>query len=698
VGNETGKEKKSALETDTSVKRRGLLRFGTLLTALTGASAISALGADRATAGPGDKNPPTNYVPIAEKGAASGVATLDIGSKIPPAQLPDLSATYSPVSTTIPKWAPATTYAAGQQIVSPAGDVVTAIAGHTSGASFTPGNWAYSRFSDYFFNVKSYGAKGDGVTDDGAAAQTAIDAAAAAGSGVVFFPRGTFVVNSPLTFPTGKQISLRGSGMGGAGYTPGTLLKRTNGTKGIISAIGTSPNNRVSIEICDMEIHGGDLGAADLVLIQRGCHIYLKNLRISHTTGTGLHATEVWDCAFERLIVENCGSGTAPASLFDSVVGGGSNANCATIHITNSIWQGNTGTDVKLTGSIADGSPTNEVQLVNCKLESGTGSQPFIDLDYAQSCSFVNVKILVPMGRNPNAVVQQVNTAASSTGSRANAFVNCTIDSAGTLNYAFDVAVGSLQSVGTTFVATPSVADFRIQSSTAAGRVRIIGPAPHGVSDLRTADEHLGAALGNGSLVGSDITVWRRAVGQLKVQATNSTSGASFVVEGGPSSTVNALQVTTANGSGADNAFASFNTRARIGYDATLASVVIDDGNAGANKPIVLRSQGSPRLTVDQGGETTANTGNVLVGSAGKGFRVREGANAKQGVAILSSGDATVTNTSVTANSRIFLTGQDNNVTGALRVSARAAGTGFSITSSVGTDSGVVAYEIFEPA
>jgi hypothetical protein len=65
------------------------------MTAFTGASAISALGADRAHAGPGEKNPPMNYVPIAEKGAASGVATLDLESKIPTAQLPDFSATYA---------------------------------------------------------------------------------------------------------------------------------------------------------------------------------------------------------------------------------------------------------------------------------------------------------------------------------------------------------------------------------------------------------------------------------------------------------------------------------------------------------------------------------------------------------------------------------------------------------------------------
>jgi hypothetical protein len=76
------------------VKRRGLLRYGTLITAFTGASAISATTANSAYAAPGDKNPSTAYVPVAEKGAPMGVATLDDKSKVPPALLPDLSAAY----------------------------------------------------------------------------------------------------------------------------------------------------------------------------------------------------------------------------------------------------------------------------------------------------------------------------------------------------------------------------------------------------------------------------------------------------------------------------------------------------------------------------------------------------------------------------------------------------------------------------
>lgn len=77
------------------VQRRGLLRFGTLMTTFTGAAAIAAIGSEDAQAAPGDKNPPANYIPVAEKGVASGVATLDSESRIPPPQLPDLSAIYA---------------------------------------------------------------------------------------------------------------------------------------------------------------------------------------------------------------------------------------------------------------------------------------------------------------------------------------------------------------------------------------------------------------------------------------------------------------------------------------------------------------------------------------------------------------------------------------------------------------------------
>lgn len=75
-----------------AMKRRGLLRFGTLVTAITVASAVATLGPIPANAATG-KPSAADYVPMAEKGAASGVGTLDAGARIPSGQLPDLSAT-----------------------------------------------------------------------------------------------------------------------------------------------------------------------------------------------------------------------------------------------------------------------------------------------------------------------------------------------------------------------------------------------------------------------------------------------------------------------------------------------------------------------------------------------------------------------------------------------------------------------------
>ena len=90
--------------------------------------------------------------------------------------------------------------------------------------------------------------------------------------------------------------------------------------------------------------------------------------------------------------------------------------------------------------------------------------------------------------------------------------------------------------------------------------------------------------------------------------------------------------------------------------------------------------------------------GFVEVGTAGQGFSTKEGSNAKQGTAVLVAGSAVVANTSVGANSRIFLTSQvDGGTPGFVRVSTRTAGTSFTITSSSGTDTSTIGWEIFEP-
>lgn len=87
------------------------------------------------------------------------------------------------------------------------------------------------------------------------------------------------------------------------------------------------------------------------------------------------------------------------------------------------------------------------------------------------------------------------------------------------------------------------------------------------------------------------------------------------------------------------------------------------------------------------------------IGTAGAGIAIKEGANARMGVATLVAGTVTVANTSVGANDRIFLTPQNASGThGHVGISARTAGTSFTITSSSNTDTRQIAWEIKAPA
>jgi hypothetical protein len=144
------------------------------------------------------------------------------------------------------------------------------------------------------------------------------------------------------------------------------------------------------------------------------------------------------------------------------------------------------------------------------------------------------------------------------------------------------------------------------------------------------------------------------------------------------------------------SAFFAAQGRSRFGWNGYSNYVQIDDYGIGL--PFGINLGGTNRVHI----LPPANGGVYGFGltTLGAGYEVTEGANAKQGVATLVAGTLVVSNTSVTVNSRIFLTAQTLGTVStpqALAVTARTAGTSFTIKSASASDTSVVAYEIFEP-
>ena len=175
------------------------------------------------------------------------------------------------------------------------------IAVDTVGADGHPASW--KKKARDVLNVKDFGAKGDGSTDDTAAIQAAIDYAVATGRRSVYFPAGTYIVTSPLhaqvetgtttvggstksRYAYGMGLTLRGEQVGK------TVLRKTGQATYTISA-----NNN---------INGGS--TVDTTLFfggTEGTGLYVSDLSIENaSTGEcyAIYATRA-RCVLERLNV-----------------------------------------------------------------------------------------------------------------------------------------------------------------------------------------------------------------------------------------------------------------------------------------------------------------------------------------------------------------------------------------------------------
>lgn len=94
----------------------------------------------------------------------------------------------------------------------------------------------------------------------------------------------------------------------------------------------------------------------------------------------------------------------------------------------------------------------------------------------------------------------------------------------------------------------------------------------------------------------------------------------------------------------------------------------------------------------------TTNTG-LAITNLGSGLLVKEGLNARMGIALLVAGAVIVLNNTVTANTRFFLTNSGLAVNiGQLTIAARIPGVSFTINSNLLTAAAAVAWLMIEPS
>ena len=143
-------------------------------------------------------------------------------------------------------------------------------------------------------SVKDFGAVGDGVADDTAAIQRAVDAVFAAGGGVVFLPAGVYLIAS---FSSGYYTVRAKSGVSFVGSGPKSVIKIANGM--------VSPTQGVTF-LYDHSTAVSDVTYSDFTLDWNGASNPNQNTPESNTSRLGCNAAPRNVC-IERVTFLNPG-------------------------------------------------------------------------------------------------------------------------------------------------------------------------------------------------------------------------------------------------------------------------------------------------------------------------------------------------------------------------------------------------------
>lgn len=174
-----------------------------------------------------------------------------------------------------------------------------------------------------WYNVKeTYGATGNGTTDDTAAIQAALNSASAAGGGVVYFPEGTYKCT-----PSGSPaIALNMSGMQGVrlvGDNALTTVLMKNGTGTLLNLSGpsTDTSGNTHAKYCGIENLGlnGGTNTGTLMFCYYADNLHFDHVRFKDNYDVVIDTAEFWDSRFYDCVWETSGSTTTPNAIMPNV-------------------------------------------------------------------------------------------------------------------------------------------------------------------------------------------------------------------------------------------------------------------------------------------------------------------------------------------------------------------------------------------
>lgn len=501
-------------------------------------------------------------------------------------------------------------------------------------------------YASVFYNVMAYGAKGDGATNDSAAIQAAQDAAVAAGGGTVFFPAGTYRCNVLVD----SKVVFRGAG------TRATTLKAVAGSNAaVIQGRNFATLTGKSYAVGDINLGSNYFGLMDLTLDG------------AKSANTGAWVIRIWGHShyWNRVYVQNGSAGgiwteftTHDAGSVDDLL----EANFMAVKTV-----GNSGDGWRYRGP-HDSYITNYVTVSNSgwgfKSETSAGSYTG-QVNGNNWNSWLNTTGSFYFGGSPGKMMGMIASGVGGTG----------------IELAAGVGSGAFTGV-------------QIAGHTTGLILRGID---HSFHAMELGSMTTGIQLDGCGTCVLDFT--HISIGTLiSITGTGETNPNKFrgvgtltttLVAGGTLHFADTVDIYT--GGGAAGSYSQYQnaTFTAGGYTLTYP---------GANGTISLIN--NPETVSNKTwNDTNVFSGNVNVNTVGKGLKVKEGSNAMMGSAALVGGSKVVATTAVTASSRIFvLSNADGGTPGWLRVSARTAGTSFTITSSSGTDTSTVAWMIVEPA